>query len=865
MSGPPNFPIAWSAAPQTNMSNVGFDAGTVGINWFGSCSDPATQRMKTVYPDNYTVLTLCAERLQYVVSPNSRGGTCAAWPISNEQAADLCTLCGCPFCLRDTAGMWTSFPKRDAAVQWSSDVERRVSRITGETVQVWSGKQRGSGGSTLEVEFAATLSGAPHTLLVNSPLWMSTATFFKGFTPSVPKGAFDVPRICVDGARSKPRGTPRLLGEPGDATAAPPNASQSPPAFPATFSAALLVNISQPGYDGGNVFQNFSGDCSAGPFAQRSKTTFGNFHTVLLRCDENRIYRYDLSGIDCSTSEIPSDVSARVCAACTVRASVRTLGCSGCCNRPSFNLDSRCLRSRPQLPFSVRDSGGIYTTDGRLDGFKWQRLPAAGSRLRYKGVEMSSTVAQEVTMEATFDADGTPRLISVAQPGWQRTTLRISNFQTVLKPGTFDLPACFGPPPVLMFWSGWLLVGGSLLVTSTVIVVGTLLWRQQTRARAKRAVPRLDPRLEANTCRESVSALLTIAVSYTLASTFEAPMVMQANEIPNTFKLPTLAGGGFCYTPPCEPFSGKYKPPWWVNPTNVVTNTCGRDMTHVCVFYFYFAGLILASMLAQQWPLARTLCLRSVRLRLPGLTWHSCVGEVLTLVTLVLWLIYFVVVFVHDGFFDLPRPSPNEPQTPTSKQFRDLGSACAPLACTQGAARPHARRASGRTLLARALHSHPRPRLPPASSPPTTTAIANNFPPRTPLAGGNILNILVPLAIMPVSRSAGLVRALGVSWERALAYHRTMGAAVVVLGSAHVALQHARWIAEGVYLSYLFGYAASHRGLDVWPWAVPMMHFAYCAVLIAALAACEPIRRRSYRVFYCTHIVVSAPPAACLP
>ena len=171
-ASPPNFPKVWSAAPASNLTAIGFDAGTVVTTWNGECVTPATQRMKTVYPvrqatlhpnqppaicmrpsgcysilfclapllllnhamdlqDEYTVLTLCGERLQYIVDPGSRGGTCAVWPILDEQYRDLCGVCGCPFCIRDTGGRWSSITgSSNESVQWSAE-EQGTSVING--------------------------------------------------------------------------------------------------------------------------------------------------------------------------------------------------------------------------------------------------------------------------------------------------------------------------------------------------------------------------------------------------------------------------------------------------------------------------------------------------------------------------------------------------------------------------------------------------------------------------------------------------------------------------------------------------------------------------------------------------------------
>ena len=74
---PPNLAPAWWGHPVANYTSVGYDAGTLDVVFSSDCSEgPARQKMKTVYPDQYTVLTLCDEGLSYVIDPGSRGGGC---------------------------------------------------------------------------------------------------------------------------------------------------------------------------------------------------------------------------------------------------------------------------------------------------------------------------------------------------------------------------------------------------------------------------------------------------------------------------------------------------------------------------------------------------------------------------------------------------------------------------------------------------------------------------------------------------------------------------------------------------------------------------------------------------------------------
>lgn len=49
---------------------MGYDAGELDVVFSSDCSaGPSQQRMKTIYPDGYTVLTLCDQGLNYIIDP----------------------------------------------------------------------------------------------------------------------------------------------------------------------------------------------------------------------------------------------------------------------------------------------------------------------------------------------------------------------------------------------------------------------------------------------------------------------------------------------------------------------------------------------------------------------------------------------------------------------------------------------------------------------------------------------------------------------------------------------------------------------------------------------------------------------------
>ena len=65
-----------------------------------------------------------------------------------------------------------------------------------------------------------------------------------------------------------------------------------------------------------------------------------------------------------------------------------------------------------------------------------------------------------------------------------------------------------------------------------------------------------------------------VVACYWAACTFVSPQIVIANRPPHNYKEPTDDGGGYCYTLPyytlpCDSYFGRFKPPWWSNPTHV--------------------------------------------------------------------------------------------------------------------------------------------------------------------------------------------------------------------------------------------------------------------------------------------------------
>eukprot|EP00912_Choanoflagellata_sp_UC4_P000871 UC4_evm1s539 len=116
----------------------------------------------------------------------------------------------------------------------------------------------------------------------------------------------------------------------------PPIPSPPPLAYPPDFGvewmAQISTNMTQVGYDAGLVLTNFTGSCNGDPSKQKMKTVFGDFYTVLTRCDLGVEFTIapPSRGSTCLSRKIGRDVNSRICDAC------------GC-------------------PFCVRDTNGSFT------------------------------------------------------------------------------------------------------------------------------------------------------------------------------------------------------------------------------------------------------------------------------------------------------------------------------------------------------------------------------------------------------------------------------------------------------------------------------------------------------------------------
>jgi len=198
VESPPQWGDTWYATVSANLTQVGYDAGLVIVNFTAECKeDPSTQKMRTVYGDFYTVLTRCDLGTEFTIAPASRGGACTSRKIGSDVDARICEACGCPFCVRDTNGTFSHGEQSGSATLWQS---KEQITLWGADVIVWKGRAESStNGKSFDLETSIAYSIDEKTPLfvnVSHPLWVQTAARLDGFTNDIDASHFDIPQSC---------------------------------------------------------------------------------------------------------------------------------------------------------------------------------------------------------------------------------------------------------------------------------------------------------------------------------------------------------------------------------------------------------------------------------------------------------------------------------------------------------------------------------------------------------------------------------------------------------------------------------------------------------------------------------------------
>ena len=340
-----------------------------------------------------------------------------------------------------------------------------------------------------------------------------------------------------------------------------------------------------------------------------------------------------------------------------------------------------------------------------------------------------------------------------------------------------------GATPAAAAEAIWLLSGGGVLIGMLAVLA---VWRELVPLNnvAEAGVPS-HASIQA-TVRAVRTAIATCVVvfCYVLASTFDSPQVLQANRPPFNYTAPTHNSHGYCFQPPCDPFFGTFKPPWWVNPTNVQGTS--PNERRVAAFYGYLCVLLISSAALQAFPTCEAKLTQ--RIRVWGSSVHSCATE-LAVLLLTLGLISFWIVDAL-GLGSLKREN-------TQDRVSHYGA-----------------------------------------------------------AAGHVLNLMLSLVLLPVGKSSSLSAVFGLSWDRALVYHRLLGSIALCCVLLHVVLEMVKWAMQGDFWRFVFGFAYYNAGSDVWAWNIPIMECLALCVAVAAVMSLAVVRRHSYRAFYTVHLVL---------
>ena len=199
-TSPPRWGSLWSAQISANLTQVGYDAGLVMVNFSTACgAEPRKQQMRTVYGDFYTVLTRCDLGYEFTIAPASRGSGCSARLIGKDVDKRVCEACACPFCVRDTNGRYSHGQYASSSTVWAPPANLTVGA---EILQVWRGTataagSRHGGDFALTTDLGFRLDGTPVLVNVSHPLWVQTQARVQHFQRSVPTGTFDIPPSCL--------------------------------------------------------------------------------------------------------------------------------------------------------------------------------------------------------------------------------------------------------------------------------------------------------------------------------------------------------------------------------------------------------------------------------------------------------------------------------------------------------------------------------------------------------------------------------------------------------------------------------------------------------------------------------------------
>jgi hypothetical protein len=120
---------------------------------------------------------------------------------------------------------------------------------------------------------------------------------------------------------------------------------------------------------------------------------------------------------------------------------------------------------------------------------------------------------------------------------------------------------------------------------------------------------------------------------------------------------------------------------------------------------------------------------------------------------------------------------------------------------------------------------------------------------------GQIVNLLAALLLLPASRSGLWVSVFGISYERALKYHRILGLLAYVFLTVHGCIWWSKWWREGS----LGNNIVTYNKLIISPirtayqdFSIPIAELQWVLMTVSLLLAVL-LRRRAYEVFQYSH------------
>jgi predicted ferric reductase len=125
-------------------------------------------------------------------------------------------------------------------------------------------------------------------------------------------------------------------------------------------------------------------------------------------------------------------------------------------------------------------------------------------------------------------------------------------------------------------------------------------------------------------------------------------------------------------------------------------------------------------------------------------------------------------------------------------------------------------------------------------------------------ASGHVASLAFALTLLPTGKHSPLLEAVGVSWERALHWHRGLGYISFICVCTHFGLWIVKWCHDGTFWKNTFN-IDSQAWLWVTPvwnhfenWTIGMMELAFFG-FAAAVGMAYFFRRSHYRWFYLSH------------